>query len=233
MKRLAFTSTAVIVLLSGCGYETLKEDTESAAVQADNKISCTIDGLTWTEKGNLIGVGGAVSGDLLYVAIGAHTKKNGEAISVSTGVVNVPFQVGTYSLPEGTGYYTREVSREKPLKEYSQYDYGLFYATGEKDLNYHLEITLSKIDTLASDSPDYTRVKMAGTFKFNVAYAPRAANGDLSDTCTSESAQRLLKHRYTFPKYNARICNAEKAKISANFEVAVKFSNKDNRILVD
>lgn len=216
----------LLVAFSALGCAAEEDADASQALLAGNRMTCTANGKTLTATGEQVQVGSLVAtNDTLSLSLGLFVEQDGEQQSVSTGLLKVPVRAGSYSFPAAggpgfhTGSFKREDANSDPIKGFSGGNYWLFFAPTETDPTNKLAITFSVLERLPAPTPDFLRLRLKGTFNFNAAQAPE----EISVACLRESMQRRLGSKEAFPLYNARICGAELAKVSGEFEVTGEF----------
>lgn len=235
MKRNLLGWCALAVALGGCGKHAAQAgDKQAGNKQAGNSgpvntMSCTIDGATtFSASGEKVSVG-SLGGDAATVSLGLgmHADSIGRTHAISTGLLTVPTAPGSYEFPKpGTpgmspaDYRIRNDANET-LEDYTGAGYSQFYALSEQDPQARLVLDITRFDKLPAKTPNTQRVRLAGTFRFNAAYAPYV-NGNLPDACTIEAIQRAMTSQGkpgAYPRFNPALCAAKKHRVECKFDV--------------
>lgn len=226
---------ALALALGGCGKQEAQAGSgQAGAGQAGNSgpantMRCTIDGATtFSASGAQVSVaslGGTA--DKISLGLGMHADSIGRTHEMSTGLVALPPAAGKYQFPEpGTrgmslAQYRIRNADNQTLEDYTGSGYDQFYALGEQDPQARLVLDITRFRKLPAGAPDTQRVSLAGSFRFNAAYAPYV-NGKLPDACTTEAITRSMNHigkPVSYPRFDAGVCGARKHRVECTFDV--------------
>ena len=226
---------ALAVALGGCGKPAAQAgDQQAGNTQAGNggpvnTMSCTIDGATtFSASGEQVSVG-SLGGNAATVSLGLGMNADsiGRTHVISTGLLAVAPAPGSYQFPKPgapglspASYDIRDDANE-PLENYTGIGYDQFYALSAQDPQARLVLDISRFDKLPASAPNVRRVRLAGTFRFNAAYAPYV-NGNLPDACTTEALTRSMSNigkPVSYPRFDPGVCKARKHRIDCKFDV--------------
>lgn len=218
--------------LAGCQEQVAQasaNEPKDAAPGAASTMSCIIDGATaFSASGKKVSVAslGSTPGTV-SLGLGMHAASIGRAHDISTGLVELPIAPGSYQFPKpGTagasgGFYRIRNDANETLEDYTGSAYGQFYALAEQDPQARLVLDITRFQTLPASVPKTQRISLAGTFRFNAAYAAKA-DGKLRDACTLEAIQRSMTSQGKpglYPRFNPELCGAKQHRIECKFDV--------------
>jgi hypothetical protein len=220
----------VAVALGGCGKPDARAgDKQAGDNQAANTMSCTVDGaMGFSASGaqvSLASLGGNAASASL--GLGMHADSIGRRHEMSTGLVVLPMAPGSYQFPEpGTpglspAYYRIKNEANETLEDYTGSGYAQFYALADQDPQARLVLAITRFEQLPASVAHTRRVSLAGSFRFNAAYAPYA-NGKLPDACTMEAITRSMNNigkPVSYPRFDPGLCGARQHRIECTFDV--------------
>jgi hypothetical protein len=219
------TCVVAVLLLSACHSKDNADSTQ--AKPNGNWMNCIADGLKFSVTGEQVDIGSFGASDTkLSLGLGMNLETDGNLHSVSSGLMAVPLQEGTYTIPglDKEGYsgadYSSRSGKAGAIKRYTGANYWLNYATAKIDPATKLQIKVTTVEKKMTDLPNMMRLHIAGNFNANVAYSPDKD----SDECIKESVTRPLKGGSQYPVHNAGLCGAEKTKISCDFDITANFN---------
>lgn len=219
------------VLLGGCGKPGAQAGgLQSGGSGAANTMRCSVDGATtFSASGASVSLGSlGGTADKVTLGLGMHADSIGRTHDMSTGLVAVPMAPGSYQFPEaGTpgmslAYYRIRNEAGETLEDYTGSGYGQFYALAEQDPQARLVLDITRFQKLPASAPNTQRVSLAGTFRFNAAYAPYV-NGKLPDACTTEAITRSINNigkPVSYPRFAPGLCGARKHRVECAFDLS-------------
>lgn len=224
----------MLCLCTACHQKTAATaEDKVAALAAGNTMSCLVGDIKLAGAGpKEIGIGGfgIQAGTLSAFSLSLNVEHAGKVHTVSTSLMPLPMQAGTYHFPslESAGmsfafYEIRTMDRDL-LKAYNGANYSQHFSPIENDPEAKLKIEVDKMVVSAADLPGFKRVHAIGRFQFNGAALPGASpseacveNGIKRSIGSLQAAKRLL------PQFDAAVCGAEKKHIQCDFDVVSDF----------
>lgn len=206
---------------------------KAAALGAGNSVRCVVDSLKLTGSGpDAVGLAsfGIQGGKLTAFGISLNIEHGGKVHVVSTSLMALPLQAGTYHFPAldtaGMTFASYEVRTKDRdlLRDYNGATYSQHYSPVENDPEAKLNIVVDKLALSAADLPGFQRVHAVGRFQFNGAALPGA---EPSETCVKDGIQRsfasLKAGKRMLPLFDAAVCGAEKKHVQCEFDVSGDF----------
>jgi len=227
-----------VLLLAACDRKTPAAPEHQQAAQAKlNTMSCLAGDVKLSGAGEPeVGIGGfGIHGDTLNgFALGLSVEQGGKVHQVSSSIIPLPMQAGTYHFPSLTtpgasfGFYNLRNKDGDLLRGYNGGTYGQQYSTIENDPEAKLKVQVSKMLVSDSPQPGFKRVHAVGEFEFNAAALPAASP---SDDCTRNAVARSLESvkagKQILPLYDAAVCGAEKKHVRCEFDIVADFAKTD------
>lgn len=222
------------LLLAGCDQQAAATHRDKPSGTAGgNTMSCVTGDLKLSGSGEPeVGVGGfGIRGNTLdSFALSLHIEHAGKVHQVTSSLMPLPMQTGTYHIPSLTTpgatfafYKVRSTSGEL-LREYSGGIYGQQFSPIDNDPEAKLKVQIHKMDVTDAQQPGFKRVHAAGHFSFNAAALPGSSP---SDACVSNGIARSLASvkagKRVLPLYDATVCGAQKMHIQCDFDIVTDF----------
>lgn len=228
MKPSAILLTSI--LLAACGQKTAASHQDQAqALAKNNTMHCVagdikLDGTGEPEVGVAsFGIqGNTISG----FGLSLNVEHGGKAYEVSSSLMSLPLQSGSYHFPSLTepgmtlaSYKIRTAERDL-LKGYNGGTYSQQFSAIENDPEAKLKIQVSKMIVSDAPLPGFKRIHAVGQFEFNAAALPASSP---SDACTRSAIARSItganSGKRTLPLFDAAVCGAEKQHVQCDFDV--------------
>jgi hypothetical protein len=225
----------ILCLLAACDPKSTAPtaDDKHAALAAGNTVRCVVGGLKLEGSGaEAVGLAGfgIQGGKLAAFGINLNTEHGGKVHEVSTSLMSLPLQAGTYHFPSldtaGMTFASYEVrtSDRDLLRAYNGGTYSQQYSPVENDPEAKLKIVVDKVAVSAADLPGFQRVHAVGRFQFNGAALPGA---EPSEACMKDGIQRsfasIQAGKRLLPLFDAAVCGAEKKYVQCEFDVSGDF----------
>lgn len=236
MKPAAILS--LLTLLTACDQKVAASHKDKPVALAKlSTMSCLAGDLKLSGTGEpQVGIGGfGIHGNTLNAfALSLTVEQGGKVHQVSSSVMPLPMQSGTYHFPSLTtqgasfGFYNLRNKEGDLLRGYNGGTYGQQYSAIENDPEAKLKIQVSKMLVSDAPQPGFKRVHAVGEFEFNAAALPAASP---SNDCTSSAIARSLESvkagKQLLPLYDAAVCGAEKKHVRCEFDVVADFVKTD------
>jgi len=228
MRCRTFAPVLLVVGLSGCKADSHPAE-DGTALQAGNAMSCVSGAEKFSGNGEQVGVG-SLGGDgkQLSLSLQLMVERDHRNHIISTGLMAIPMAEGTSYFPalasEGSsdGSYDIKTADMDLIKAFTGSAYGFAYADEQFDKDAKLRLRVDKFARSVAPQTGLPRFHIAGEFEFNAAYMPYV-NGNLPDACSMEAIQRSIKsisgEAPRYPRYDAKICNAEQKHVECTFDV--------------
>lgn len=213
----------VLLLLSAC------EQKNPEVAGKGNRMNCDAGGLALSGSGDQeVGVGSfGIQGDIIGgFGLGLNVERGGKVYEVSTALMPLPMQAGTYHFPglEEPGMtlasYKIKTADRDPLRDYNGGIYNQHFSPVENDPEAKLKIQIDKFAVSDAPLPGFKRIHAIGAFDFNAAALPGA---EPSEACIRDGVTRSLESisakKRLLPMFNAKVCGAEKTHIHCSFDV--------------
>lgn len=224
----------VLCLLTACHPKaTPTAGDKVAALAAGNTMSCLVGDIKLAGAGpkeTWIGGFGIQAGTLNAFSLSLNVEHAGKVHVVSTSLMPLPMQAGTYHFPslEAAGmsfaFYEIKTKDRDLLKAYNGATYSQQFSPIENDPEAKLKIQVDKMIVSAADSPGFKRVHAVGRFQFNGAALPASSP---SEACIESGIKRSIDSvqasKRLLPLFDAGVCGAEQKHIQCNFDVSSDF----------
>ncbi|MES2015601.1 MAG: hypothetical protein V4484_03825 [Pseudomonadota bacterium] len=225
---------AIVCLFTACQPKaTPTADDKVAALASGNTMNCLVGDLKLAGSGpDEVGIGGfgINKGMLNAFSLSLDVEHGGKAHIVSTSLMPLPMQAGTYHFPslESPGmsfaYYEIKTTKRDLVRAYNAATYSDTYSPIENDPEAKLKFELDKMTVSVADLPGFKRVHAVGRFQFNGAALPGA---EPSSACMEDGIKRSIASlgggKRLLPKLDAAVCGAEKKHIACDFDVSSDF----------
>lgn len=222
MRQIAILT--IFLLLAACDQ---KADSKAAA--NSNKMTCTAGGQQLAGTGEPeVGLASfGIQGDTITgFGLGLNIEHSGKVHEVSSSLMPLPMQTGTYYFPSLAepgmtlaSYKVRTADRDL-LRDYNGGTYSQHFSAIENDPEAKLKIQVDKMDVSDAVQPGFRRVHAVGHFEFNAAALPAASP---SDACVKDGIVRSIKSanagKHLLPMFDAAVCGAEKTHVHCDFDV--------------
>lgn len=222
----------LLLLLAACNQESATPNKDQAAAPSNSKtMSCVAGGLKLSGMGEPeVGVGSfGIQGDIITgFGLSLNVEHAGKAYEISSSLMSLPIQAGTYHFPALTepgmtlaSYKIRTKDRDL-LRDYNGGNYSQQFSPIENDPEAKLKIQVDKMIVSDAPLPGFKRVHAVGQFAFNAAALPASSP---SDACVSNGIARSLAGvkagKQLLPMFDAAVCGAEKTNVQCNFDVVI------------
>lgn len=221
MKSVAILTTSL--LLAACN--------DKPAAQANaSTMHCDAGGLKLSGTGSPeVGIASfGIKGDIITgFGLGLDVTQGAKAYQVSSSLMPLPMQAGTYHFPALTepgmtlaSFKVRTADHDL-IKGYNGGTYSQQFSPVENDPDAKLKVQINQINVSDAALPGFKHVHAVGSFDFNAAALP----GDSpSDACTTDGVRRSLLSvkagKRLLPMFDAALCGAEKTHVHCDFDVA-------------
>jgi hypothetical protein len=216
-----FALLPALLLLAACGQE-------SVAPANANTMTCVAGGLKLTGAGEpAVGIAslGIQGGTITGFGLSLSVEQAGKVHEVSTALMPLPMQTGTYHFPSLAdpgmtlaSYKIRKADRDL-LRDYNGGTYSQQFSPVENDPDAKLKIQVDKIVVTDATQPGFKRVHAVGNFEFNAAALPGPSP---SDACATSAITRSLLSakagKRLLPLFDSAVCGAEKAHVRCDFD---------------
>ena len=222
MKLLAILPA--LLILTACGNKA------AAPTGVSNTMSCVAGGLKLSGAGDPeVGFGSfGVQGETISgFGLGLNVENAGKVYEISTSVMPLPMQAGTYHFPAlaepgmTLASYKIKTADRDLIKGYNGGTYSQQYSAIENDPEAKLKIQVDKMIVSDATQPGFKHVHAVGSFEFNAAALPASSP---SDACVSNGVARSLESvkagKRLLPLFDAAVCGAEKTHVRCDFNVA-------------
>ena len=213
---------SLMLLLTACGQK-------AVAPGNDNTMNCDAGGLRLAGAGEQeVGVGSfGIQGDVITgFSLGLNIERGGQVYELSTALMPLPMQAGTYHFPAlaepgmTLASYKIKTAARDPIRDYNGGTYSQQFSPVENDPESKLKIQIDKMAVSDAPLPGFKRVHAVGSFDFNAAALPGA---EPSGACVSNGVARSLASvkagKRLLPAFDAEVCGAEKKLVHCDFDV--------------
>jgi hypothetical protein len=223
----------VLCLLTACHPKAAPSVADKvAALAAGNTMSCVVGDIKLAGAGKQIGIGsfGIQASTLTAFSLSLDVEHAGKVHVVSTSLMPLPMQPGTYHFPSlelaGMSFASYDIRTKDRslLKAYNGATYSQHFSPIENDPEAKLKIQVDKMIVSEADLPGFKRVHAVGRFQFNGAALPGSSP---SDACVTDGIKRSIASigasKRLLPLFDAGVCGAEKKHIQCDFDVLSDF----------
>ena len=222
----------VLLLLAACNQESASSHKEQSAAPANgNTMRCVAGGLKLDGAGEPeVGIASfGIQGDTISgFGLGLNVEHAGKAYQVSSSLMPLPMQGGTYHFPSLTepgmtlASFTIRTTDGDLLREYNGGTYSQQFSAVENDPEAKFKIQIDKMIVSDAPLPGFKRVHAVGQFQFNAAALPDSSP---SEACVSNGIARSMEGvkagKRLLPLYDAAVCEAEKKHVQCDFDIVV------------
>jgi hypothetical protein len=206
------------VLLSACEHK--------AEAPADaNTLRCMAGDLNFSATGAPeVGVAGfGIKGDTIDgFGLNLNVEAAGKVHEISSSLMPLPMQPGTYQFQTLPFYNTRSADRDL-IKGYNAGTYSQQFSPIDNDPEAKLKIQVDKMIVSDATQPGFKKIHAVGHFEFNAATLPESSP---SDACVSNAIARSLESvkagKRLLPLFDASVCGAEKKHVRCDFDVVAE-----------
>ncbi|WP_426338154.1 hypothetical protein ACN9MZ_16985 [Pseudoduganella sp. S-14] len=216
----------ILLLLASCGQQA-----PSASPSNGNTMTCVAGGLKLAGTGEPeVGVGSfGIQGDTIGgFGLGLTVEHGGKVHEVSSSLMSLPMQSGTYHFPSLSepgmtlaSYKVRTRARDL-IRDYNGGIFSQQFSPIENDPEAKLKLQVDKMLVSEAPLPGFKRIHAVGRFQFNAAALP---GPEPSDACVRDGIVRSIKGanagKRQLPLFDAALCGAEKMHVQCDFDVVV------------